>query len=48
MDETLGGLAVLSRKTEQLAKVAGGKRWCALITSLSIVALILFLMVIWL
>jgi len=42
MDETLGGLNLLSKKTEELAKVAGGKRWCALLTSLTLVALILF------
>ena len=41
MDETLEGLALLSRKTEELVKRAGGKKWCALLTSLTIVAIIL-------
>mmetsp|Transcript_19267 Transcript_19267/g.59309 ORF Transcript_19267/g.59309 Transcript_19267/m.59309 type:complete len:111 (-) Transcript_19267:117-449(-) len=47
VDEAHEFTAVLTRRTEQLVKAAGGRRECALITILTIVALILFFLLIY-
>lgn len=46
MDENLEGMALISKQTSALVKRAGGRRWCATIVALSIVALVLFYFVI--
>ncbi|KAH8057241.1 hypothetical protein SO694_00084041 [Aureococcus anophagefferens] len=46
IDEVDDGLRMLTRKTEELVRKAGGKRWCALLTGLSITAVVLFYLVV--
>jgi len=46
MDENLHGLSIISKQTNALVKKAGGKKWCALITALSIIAIFLLYLII--
>ena len=46
MDQNLEGMSLISKKTNDLVKRAGGKRWCALITTLGIIVVVLFYLVI--
>lgn len=45
MDEALDGIQLMHKKTEELVKRAGGKQWCALLTGLTITALVLLYLV---
>mmetsp|Transcript_21651 Transcript_21651/g.66747 ORF Transcript_21651/g.66747 Transcript_21651/m.66747 type:complete len:100 (-) Transcript_21651:25-324(-) len=46
MDENLEGMALISKRTSDLVKKAGGRRWCAVIALLSLVVVVLIYLII--